>query len=168
MTETLNSIDWFANYKRFNFKEIRIEGVYFNYVALTDELIESVKSCTFAAEMLEMAADYGMSNERERMIDDDEDLNNLDAFWCSPKLSIELDPSIRQQLGQKVCEISGLSETIEDMKALEAEVAKEEAEAELLKVGDHNLPGSTDIELLNEESLDTESLEEEAISNANY
>jgi translation initiation factor 1 (eIF-1/SUI1) len=154
MTETLNSIDWFANYKKFNFKEITIEDVYFNYIALTDELVESVKSCTFSAEMLEMAADYGISNERERMIDDDDDLNNLDAFWCSPKLSIELESSIRQQLGQKVCEISGLAETIEDMKALEDEVAKEEAEAALIKVGDVELAGSTLIDNLNQDSLE--------------
>jgi len=158
MTQILVVNDWFAN--RLIQKTIQsftVENIEFELMALNKAMIDSVKSCGSYKEMLFMAADNGLSFNRVRVIDDEElNAEDIEALWGDELKDVDCDPCIRARVGEKVCEISGLAEMLEEMLFLEAEVAKEEEEAKLLQVGDHIMPGSTPIDNLNQESLDAE------------
>ena len=135
-------------------------------------MIDSVKSCDSYEEMLFLAADNGLSFNRVRVIDDKElNAEDIEALWGDELKDVDCDPCIRARVGEKVCEISGLAEMLEEMLFLEAEVAKEEEEAKLIQIGDHAMPGNTPLEDLpatDDVYLDAESLEKEAVANANY
>jgi len=156
MTQILVVNDWFAN--RLIQKTIQsftVENIEFELMALNKAMIDSVKSCGSYKEMLFMAADNGLSFNRVRVIDDEElNAEDIEALWGDELKDVDCDPCIRARVGEKVCEISGLAEMLEEMLFLEAEVAKEEEEAKLLQVGDHIMPGSTPIDNLNQEDAE--------------
>jgi hypothetical protein len=158
MTDKFIVSDWFANRASLNIQTFTVEGIEFELMALSDTLIESVELCDTYEDMLTLAANYGLSYNRKRVIDDLELAQDIDLLWGLDSMDIDTDPCIRSRVGERVCEISCLADVLDDM--LEAEKARDKAEAEeeLLKVGDHNLPGSTDIELLNQESLDADAI----------
>ena len=164
MTQILVVNDWFAN--RLIQKTIQtftIEDIEFEIMALTQSMINAVKSCESHKEMLFLAADNGLSFNRSRVIDDKElTINDIAALWGEELKDIDSDPCIRARVGEKVCEISGLAEMLEDMLSLEAEVAEEEEAARYLNAGLGVIDGdnlSADgvvIDNMNQESLDAE------------
>ena len=161
-----NSGNWFANRKKFNFQEFTVEGVMFNLIPLTDELSESVTEGKTLVEMLEMAADYGISSGRLRIAHDTVMYEDMADFWALDELNTECSPSIKEQVGQKVCEISGdLADYVKVVREVEAE--KAETEANMIKVGEHELDGRDSIDDLND-SVDVGDLDADAIQhNAN-
>ena len=147
-------------------QEFEVEGVVFDIMALNAELKERVDSCDSHIDMLAMAANFGLSFEGKRAIDN-VDLDVL-ALWGEGELSIDSDPCIQYRVGEKVCEISGLASALEEMilleQALEEEdVAKKKIEAaeaeayvdDVLRskklCGDSELP-QIDIDRLNEDA----------------
>ena len=124
MMSNINVGNWFTERKKFNFQELTVEGYDFQLVPLDDELIEDVKAATTLNSALALAADYGLSVGRDR---------------------------IKHQVGEYVCNISGLSEHIQIVREVEKEAA--EAEEARIKVGDHLLDGREAIDNLNDESL---------------
>lgn len=163
MTEKLIVSNWLADRKKLSIQTFIVEGIEFEIMALTESLKDDLESCLSYKEMLFFAADSGVSCNRRRVADDPELAKDLNILWGEEIMDLDLDPCIRHRVGDKVCEISGLSSYIEavfdtEVEAAEAK-AKAEAEAELIKVGDHELPGDTLIDNLNQESLDADAAE---------
>ena len=173
MTQILVVNDWFAN--RLIQKTIQsftVENIEFELMALNKAMIDSVKSCDSYEEMLFLAADNGLSFNRVRVIDDEElNAEDIEALWGDELKDVDCDPCIRARVGEKVCEISGLAEHLEEMLFLEAELAKEEEAAKLDAIdGDKlaELPKDLMIDEMNKTEEVYESLAEEAVANANY
>ena len=162
MTDKFIVSNWFANRASLNIQTFEVEGIEFELMALSEIQIESVELCDTYEDMITLAANYGLSYNRKRVIDDADLAQDIDLLWGLDSLDIDTDPCIRSRVGEKVCEISCLADVLDDM--LEAEKARDlaEAEAELIKVGDHELPGDTLIDNLNQDSLD-----QDALANAN-
>jgi hypothetical protein len=142
---------YLAERKKYNFKTYTIEGVEFDLIPLTDDLIQELKMSTTYDETLLAAANFGISAGRNRACDDDEMAVDLDGIWGLEQLSIECEPSLQHKVGEKVCDISGLTSYIEDKQL--AEEIKAEEEAKKLKVGDHLIPGDADIDNMTQEQM---------------
>ena len=140
--------DWFANRAKLNIQTFEIEGVEFEIMALSDGLKDDVKQCETYEDMLSMAADFGLSYNRKRVVDDSELAKDLDILWGIESLDIELDPCIKYRVGEKVCEISGLDSVLQDM--LEAEEAKKLAD--ITVDGDNMRDTNITLQQLNEDA----------------
>ena len=155
-----------------------IEDIGFEFLALTDDLIQSVKKCETYNDMIELAADSGLAyydhGESFRVVDNDRMLSSVSGLWEKSELDIDTDPSIRHKAGILVCEISGISGFVLDKKEYE-KIEKEEADARAVEAKKHladegkenvingdNLPDMT-TELGN---LDPSQLAKDAINNA--
>jgi len=162
MSEKFIVSDWFANRASLNIQTFIVEGIEFELMALSESQVESVELCDTYEDMITLAANYGLSYNRKRVIDDLELAQDIDLLWGLDSMDIDTDPCIRSRVGERVCEISCLADVLDDM--LQAEKARDlvEAEAALIKVGDHELPGNTLIDNLNQDSLDAD-----ALTNAN-
>lgn len=162
MTQILVVNDWFAN--RLIQKTIQTftaENIEFEIMALTQSMIDKVKSCDSHKEMLFLAADSGIVFNGTRAIDSkDLTVDDIAALWGDESLDIDCDPCIRARVGERVCEISGLAETLEEVIALEAELAEEEEAANNLNAGlgvidgDNLNADGVVIDNMNQESLD--------------
>ena len=154
-----NAGKWFAERKKYNFKPVTIEGVDFDLMPLTEDLIQKVLLCETYVEMIAEAARCGLSSGRDRICDDAEMASDIDVIWELEELDIDCDPSLQHKVGEKVCAISGLTEITEDKK-LDEEIKAEEAASRVID-GD-NLPDlSTELG-----NLDPAQLAQDAINNA--
>ena len=140
--------DWFANRAKLNIQTFEIEGVEFEIMALSDGLKDDVKQCETYEDMLSMAADFGLSYNRKRVVDDSELAKDLDILWGIESLDIELDPCIKYRVGEKVCEISGLDSVLQDV--LESEEAKKLADVTV--DGDNMRDTNITLQQLNEDA----------------
>tara|TARA_R110002096_G_scaffold376530_1_gene570261 strand:+ start:120 stop:560 length:441 start_codon:yes stop_codon:yes gene_type:complete len=102
--------------KKFMPKEFDFDGVDFEGIALTDELSQKVKECESSIEMILTAADFGLSCEGTRAMDDEELMFALCQFWLEPELDGE---ELKALVGEKICEISGISDFIKEKKEYE-------------------------------------------------
>ncbi len=179
MTQILVVNDWFANrliqktIQTFTIKNIGLEkDIEFEIMALNKAMIDEVKSCDSYKEMLFLAADNGLAFDGIRAMDSEEiTIDDIEALWGDELKDVDCDPCIRARVGEKVCEISGLAEHLEEMLFLEAELAKEEEAAKLDAIdGDKlaGLPKDLMIDEMNKTEEVYESLAEEAVANANY
>ena len=153
---------WVANQKRFEFVVDTIEGVTLNLIALTDDLIQTVKMMDNSNDMVLACADYGVSDGNTRFCEDDKLAEYLGNAWVNPEFMIDCDPSLKFQVGERVAEISGILEFINDAREAEelAELEAEE-ESEDIKVGDHMIAGDTELG-----NLDPAQLDQHAVKNA--
>ncbi len=113
--------DWFANRAKLKIQPFTVEGVEFELMALNDSLIDDVKLCESYNEMLSLAANSGISYNRKRVIDDSELAKDIDMLWELESVNIDIDPCIKYRVGEKVCEISGLQDTLKEMLELESQ-----------------------------------------------
>lgn len=104
--------DWFANRASLNIQTFEVEGVVFELMALTGELKEEVELCESYEDMLSLAANSGLSYSRKRVVDDSELAKDIDMLWGIDNLDLESDPCIQYRVGEKVCDISGLSDAL--------------------------------------------------------
>jgi hypothetical protein len=118
---------YLAERKKFNFRTYEIEGVEFDLIPLTDDLIQALKLNPTHSGSMNAAANFGISAGRNRAHDDAEMAEDLDAIWDLEQLDIDCEPSLQHKVGEKVCAISGLTEYMEDLK-LEEEIKAEEAQ----------------------------------------
>jgi hypothetical protein len=100
-------------------QEFEVEGIVFDIMALNAELKERVELCDSHNEMLAKAANFGLSFEGKRAIDN----AGLDvsALWGEGELNIDSDPCIQYRVGEKICEISGLESALQE--AIDTEAA---------------------------------------------
>ena len=115
--------EWFANRAKLNIQLFDVEGVEFELMALNESLIEDVKLCDSYEDMLALAANSGISYNRKRVVDDVELAKDIDMLWGLENIDVDLDPCIKYRVGEKVCEISGLEDTLEEMLETEKQAA---------------------------------------------
>lgn len=116
--------NWFAERKKLDIKTIEIEGVEFQRMTLTEDQKNDIQSCDSYTEMLDKAADYGLSYNRMRVVDDCDLAQDIDMFWEKDELNDGSDPSIRHQFGLVVCQVSGLTGHLDAQLELELEESK--------------------------------------------
>jgi hypothetical protein len=155
-----NVANWFAERSKLKIQSFTVENIDFELMALTEVMIESAKECDSYKEILHFAADSGISYSRKRVIDDEDLAKDISMLWGKDELDSELDPCIRLRVGDKVCAISGLTSYIQERleAELEEEIRVEEEKAEeerkkKLKVGDHLVPGDTDLDNMTAEQM---------------
>ena len=115
--------DWFAQRASLNIQTFDVEGVVFELMALTDELKEEVELCESYEDMLSLAANSGLSYNRKRVVDDSELAKDIDMLWGIDNLDLESDPCIQYRVGEKVCDISGLSDALSEQLNADKEAA---------------------------------------------
>ena len=158
-----------AELKKFDFNEYDIEGVGFDLIQLTDDLISGVKMCSTYTQMIILAAESGISAGRKRNWDDDKMRDVLDEMWGWEELDIDCEPTLRHQVGLKVCEISGLSAFVKDRNIFEKNEAKELAELEEserleeLKAQGH-IDGDAETPLVSIDQLNDDAEEERSVA----
>lgn len=103
-----------AEFLRLRNESCNIENIDFEIMSLTNEQVETLKSYDSHAEMLGFAAEYGLAVAGNRVIDDEYMAARLDALWETKELEVDEDPCIKYRVGEKVCEISGLADFIEE------------------------------------------------------
>ena len=140
-----------------------IEGVPFDLLSLEldDIFFQKVTSCVSYDEMVMMAADnglayYDVNDDACRVVDNKRLAKKVSALWRMDELELDSEPCMKERVGVIVCEISGLSELLEERK-LEDEIRAEE---ENFIDGD-NLPGNPELG-----NLAQANLERDAINNA--
>ena len=153
--------NWFADRAKLKIQNWTVEDVDFELMALTDDLIDGVHMCTTYKDMLKIAANSGISYNRKRVIDDSELAKDIDMFWALDDMYTEEDPCIQYRVGEKVCDISGLSDFIAERlefemnEEIKEEDARLKAEAEkngTIKVGEHDLPADVTLDSLNDDA----------------
>ena len=105
------------------------EGESFELMALCSDKFKQVQSCETSQEMLNLASNLGQMFERERIADNVNMSQDFERFWIDLDDSLEYDdtPTLREQVGKYVCDISGLSNVLsakieeEDLAELEKE-----------------------------------------------
>ena len=106
--------DYFAERAKLKFQTFEVEDVEFVLMALSDEHDEDIKSCMTSVEMLDLASNFGISYNRERVSDNAELSKDFDRLWEKSALK-----DIRQKVGAKVFEISDLTPVLEEMQESE-------------------------------------------------
>lgn len=139
----LSTSDFLAAMVRFVPRVFQVEGVPVEMVGLTDEAMQDVRLCTTSESMYLAAADFGISSGGVRVCEDDLLSEYIDKLWEHEDYKLDCDPCFKVKVGEKVCAISGLTEFVEDKKA----------EEERIKIGDHLVPGNTDVDNMSEEQM---------------
>ena len=94
-----------------------VEGIRFELLELTTEQVELIKSLEGYEEILSEAASMGWASGRKRVAEITKAKPHLDSFWDKKELEVDTDPCIKYRVGEKVCEISGLTEFLADKLA---------------------------------------------------
>lgn len=140
---------WFENRAKLNIQNFEVENIEFELMALTDELIERVKAQTSYDDMISFAADAGISYNRKRVFDDSELSKDFDILWGIGEMEVDCDPCIKYRVGEKVCEISGITDVIEEMLELEREAELDKN----ISIDGDNLPdGDVTLQQLNDDA----------------
>jgi hypothetical protein len=145
---------------RKSIQRFSVDNIEFEVIALTRELSGVVGLSNTADEMVYLAAEYGLFYDGERAMDNK--VIDLASALEDIRLQVESGPSIKYQVGKKVCDISGLLPTLENLiesehfAKIKMEQDENEAYAEdLLKSGiidgDSALP-DVSIDRLNEDA----------------
>lgn len=144
----LNSGDFFAEQSLLVPRAFMVEGIGIELMVLTDSLIQAVQEEESAEKMIMLAADSGLAyyvnGESFRVVDNERLTKQIDAWWAKDELLVDADPSIKYQVGLLVCDISGISEFINDKleyeKLEKEESDKREAEAKAHLLAEQGKP----------------------------
>ena len=101
-----------------------VQGFEFELMSLSKENIAAARVLTSSKDIIELAANGGIAINKNRMIEDESLVDSLAAYWEHPEVKAFEDPTIIFSVGEKVCELSGLSDVLVEM------ILDEEAEAE--------------------------------------
>lgn len=135
--------NWILSYSKIKFLDkFTVQDFEFELMSLSDSNIEAVRLLKSSQSIIELAANGGIAINKSRIIEDDTLTDSLAAYWDQDDLKAFSDPTIMFSVGEKVCELSGLSEVLSEMiadeKAEEAELI-ELALIEEQKESDHGL-----------------------------
>ena len=125
--------DFWGERSQIEEKEFIIESIEFLFLKLTGAMIKELCGKETLEEKLSYAADFGISWNRERIIDNENLKKDLGLFWDRSQPDFPPTPSIKYQAGMYVCDISGLSKHIKETQALEDEIKKEDDENQAYK-----------------------------------
>lgn len=145
-----------------------VEGIPFDLLSLglDEDLLEKVKAGESYKDMVFLAADSGLayydaSGDACRVADNKHLSKRIKGIWEKEELHLDTEPCMKERVGLIVCEISGLTELIEEQRGLDAELKKEKddraaeakkhlkGEDENLDFGDHSVPATIDVDELN-------------------
>jgi hypothetical protein len=98
---------------RKSIQRFSVDNIEFEVIALTRELSGVVGLSSTADEMVYLAAEYGLFYDGERAMDNK--VIDLAAALEDIRLQVESGPSVKYQVGKKVCDISGLLPTLENL-----------------------------------------------------
>jgi hypothetical protein len=148
-------------------------GFYLLPIDLDEALLEAVKACSTYTDMVLLAADSGLayydgSDEALRVVDNKGLTKKIESMWSKGELQLDTDPSLKERVGEVVCEISGLSEVLEERK-LEDEIKEEDKRAAEAKkhladedenhLNGNDLPsGDTELDNLAQANLERDAL----------
>jgi phage gp29-like protein len=104
-----------------------VEGQAIPLMALTSEMVEEVKEIENYNDALHYAADRGLMLDGKRIFDDEYLREDLADYWVHMQEEMNLDPCVRERVGERICQKSGLQEHLEDLLEL---MKEEEAEEE--------------------------------------
>ena len=110
-----NVSNWFEKRAALNIQTFEVEDVLFELMALTVDQIEHIRGLDKYDEIVSDAADMGISYNRKRVFDDKELSKDLDLLWGVEELDVDSDPCIKQRVGEKVCDISGLADFLDSI-----------------------------------------------------
>ena len=117
MKLTINQ--WFKERAKWKIQPLEIEGHKFEVMMLSDKQIDEVKLCHSYDAMLKLAANYGLSIDNNRTIDNEEHTKNINILWDHEDLKVDSGQCIQLRVGEQVCEISGLGDVL--LERLEAD-----------------------------------------------
>jgi hypothetical protein len=98
---------------RKSIQRFSVDNIEFEVIALTRELSGVVGLSSTADEMVYLAAEYGLFYDGERAMDNK--VIDLASALEDIRLQVESGPSVKYQVGKKVCDISGLLPTLENL-----------------------------------------------------
>ena len=131
---TFNVTDFLKKRKSLNIKVVTIgEAVDVELMALDADLIATMKAGANSINMIEFAADAGLSFARQRVIEDKSLSQDLAMLWSHPEMQVIEGESVYHQAGMLVIELSDLTMFIDDVIAEEKAViaAEEKAQREI-------------------------------------
>jgi hypothetical protein len=111
--------DWLRSRSDIKIESFEVDDAKFELMNLTSDLFKEVVACESSSDMLDLAANAGISYDRNRVIDDPELSKDLSILWGLDGLKYNTEPSLRHKVGEKVCLMSGLSSVLEEMIVLE-------------------------------------------------
>ena len=127
---SFNASQWVKSYSQIKFDDsFIIQGITFELMSLSEDNIKKARELETSQEIIELAANGGFAINRKRAIEDEGFLDSLALLWEQEEVLAFEDPTIMFSVGEKVCELSGLSEVLSEM-ILDEDVA---AEAEALE-----------------------------------
>jgi len=138
MTDKCIVSDWFSSRAKLNIQTFMVDDYPFEIMVLSDEAKGLIGLCDTHKEMVNLASNEGLSSNRSRVMDNEEYAKDIDMFWADKFKDDDSYPCVRSRVGEKVCEISGLSTLLNDMLETEkaADLAKEEEAEKTFKLGD--------------------------------
>ena len=113
------------------------EGVDFELMPLTDELINKAKEIKSSDLLIDFAADNAISFGGDRLTDNKKALGVIKKLWAHEDMP-DINPTVKHQVGEKVLEISGLDDLLMDLLTDE----KEGLESNIIN-GDRTIPDVT-------------------------
>ena len=111
--------DFFAERAKLKFTGFTVGETEFVLMAVDKGQREEVELCDSSAEMIKLAANFGISYDRKRVVDDTELAKDIDMMWEVVE-SNEPNAKARDQVGVEVLIISDLHDTYKDMVETEA------------------------------------------------
>jgi hypothetical protein len=120
-----NAAQWILEHSKIEFLDSFVaNGITFELMSLSKENIAAARVLTSSKDIIELAANGGIAINKNRMIEDESLIGSLAAYWDHPEVKAFEEPTIMFSVGEKVCELSGLSEVLSEM-ILDEEVAEE-------------------------------------------
>lgn len=111
----MNISEWLLQAAKINVKTVSVAGSDFELMTLTDDHIDEASACESLAELFEFAATYGLSANSVRAIDlKGMTDNKIKALWQMSEFE-HLDPSIVEQVGLVVCEMSDIMDIVKEL-----------------------------------------------------
>ena len=123
---------WILEHSKIKFLDsFMVQGFEFELMSLSKENIAAAKLMTSSDDVIKLAANGGIAINKKRMIEDDSLVGSLKAYWEHEEVTVIKDPTIMFSVGEKVCELSGLSDVLAQLILDEEEkLAKKEADEE--------------------------------------
>ena len=131
---------------KLKFEDFTIDEIDFTLMAVDDGQRKEIELCETSAEMIELAANFGISHDRSRMYDHKELSKDFEKLWG--KIESVSDVDVRGAVGTQVLIISGLDGVLkdkEDEEELAAMELEEKEKADMVLNGDGEMPLHEDL-----------------------
>lgn len=115
MNELFNPIEWLQERSKLNIQTFVCEGLPFQIMALSDDLVADLKEFENYDDAIEFAADHGVAVNRQRVSEQEGLKDDLTLFWSKVHEAKKVDPCVKHRVGEQICEISGLTGHVESL-----------------------------------------------------